>query len=129
RPPQPPPAARRRAAVRVGAAPHQLRPVPATRARRGLGAGSRLTMAATVTPRPALPTSDERRRSGREARARTPRSSHGDWSPAEGRPDPVEVLHADDATRVPELVPIRYGRMLVSPFTFYRGAAGLMAAD
>jgi uncharacterized protein (DUF2252 family) len=89
-------------------------------------------MAATATrPAPAAgpPTAEERRQRGREARARTPRSSHADWSPAEGRADPVELLHADDATRVPELVPIRYGRMLVSPFTFYRGAAALMAAD
>jgi hypothetical protein len=89
-------------------------------------------MAATATrpaPQTGPPTAEERRQRGREARARTPRSSHADWSPAEDRPDPVELLHADDATRVPELVPIRYGRMLVSPFTFYRGAAGLMAAD
>jgi len=66
---------------------------------------------------------------GRAARAKTPRSSHGDWQPASGRPDPVEVLVDQAVTRVPELVPIRYGRMLVSPFAFFRGAAAVMAAD
>ena len=66
---------------------------------------------------------------GREARRVVPRSTHGDWSPAPDRPDPIATLSAQAATRVPELVPIRYGRMLVSPFTFYRGAAAVMAAD
>jgi uncharacterized protein (DUF2252 family) len=66
---------------------------------------------------------------GRAARQQAPRSAHGDWAPAPDRRDPVAVLAAQAATRVPELVPIRYGRMLVSPFTFYRGAAAVMAAD
>src|SRR5512143_1976123 len=66
---------------------------------------------------------------GRAARRGAPRSAHGDWSPSPGRSDPVDVLRAQAATRVQELVPIRYGRMLVSPFTFYRGAAAVMAAD
>jgi uncharacterized protein (DUF2252 family) len=66
---------------------------------------------------------------GRTARAETPRSSHGDWQPASDRPDAVEVLVEQAVTRVPELVPIRYGRMLVSPFAFFRGAAAVMAAD
>ncbi len=58
-----------------------------------------------------------------------PRSSHADYSPAPHRPDPVELLESQAVSRVAELVPIRYGRMLVSPFTFYRGAALIMAAD
>ena len=58
-----------------------------------------------------------------------PRSAHGVWSPAPDRPDPVAVLKAQATSRLQELVPIRYGRMLVSPFTFYRGAAAVMAAD
>jgi uncharacterized protein (DUF2252 family) len=58
-----------------------------------------------------------------------PRSSHGEWSPAPDRPDPVAVLQAQAVTRLQELIPIRYGRMLVSPFAFYRGAAAVMAAD
>ena len=66
---------------------------------------------------------------GRAARGTTPWSAHGDWSPAPERPDPIVVLTAQAASRVQELVPIRYGRMLVSPFTFYRGAAAVMAAD
>src|SRR5580704_16945944 len=66
---------------------------------------------------------------GRAAREGAPRSSHGDWTPAPDRADPVALLAAQAATRVQELVPIRYGRMLVSPFTFYRGAAAIMAGD
>ncbi len=66
---------------------------------------------------------------GRAARATAPRSAHGDWAPARDRPDPVAVLQTQAASRLQELVPIRYGRMLVSPFTFYRGAAAVMAAD
>src|SRR5690242_7524303 len=66
---------------------------------------------------------------GKQARAETPRSSHGAFEPAPDRPDPVASLEAQARTRVPELVPIRYGRMLVSPFTFYRGAAKVMAGD
>jgi uncharacterized protein (DUF2252 family) len=66
---------------------------------------------------------------GRAARAGAPRSAHGEWTPAANRPDPVAVLTIQAASRVPELVPIRYGRMVASPFTFYRGAAAVMAAD
>ncbi|MCD2440940.1 DUF2252 domain-containing protein [Agromyces sp. SYSU K20354] len=66
---------------------------------------------------------------GREARRRTPRSSHAGWTPPTDRVDPVALLEEQATTRVPELVPIRHARMLVSPFTFYRGAALLMAAD
>jgi uncharacterized protein (DUF2252 family) len=66
---------------------------------------------------------------GRAARAEVPRGAHSSWSPPADRPSPVELLEQQAATRVPELVPIRYGRMLVSAFTFYRGAAYLMASD
>ncbi|MEU0765790.1 DUF2252 domain-containing protein [Streptomyces albogriseolus] len=66
---------------------------------------------------------------GRRARGRAPRSSHAGFAPAPGRPDPVDVLERQSATRLPELVPVRYGRMLESPFRFYRGAAAIMAAD
>jgi uncharacterized protein (DUF2252 family) len=58
-----------------------------------------------------------------------PRSRHAEFAPAAHRADPVDLLQSQAESRVPELVPIRYGRMLVSPFTFYRGAALLMAAD
>jgi uncharacterized protein (DUF2252 family) len=67
--------------------------------------------------------------SGKEARQRAPRSAHAGWEPGGDRVGPVEVLAEQDKTRVPELVPVRYGRMLASAFTFYRGAAGIMAAD
>jgi uncharacterized protein (DUF2252 family) len=72
---------------------------------------------------------DERRARGTEAAEHTPPSSHFGWQPAEDRPDPVALLEEQDRTREPDLVPVRHGRMMVSPFTFYRGAAGIMAAD
>jgi uncharacterized protein (DUF2252 family) len=72
---------------------------------------------------------EERRARGREARIRTPPSSHEGWAPAAERPDPVALLKEQDATREPDLVPVRHGRMLISPLAFYRGAAKLMAAD
>jgi hypothetical protein len=77
----------------------------------------------------AHPGVDDRRAKGSEARNRTPLSSHARWLPAADRPDPVALLEEQDATREPDLVPVRHGRMLVSPFTFYRGAAKIMAAD
>jgi uncharacterized protein (DUF2252 family) len=71
----------------------------------------------------------QREAKGKAARAHTPRSSHAGWEAPTGREDPVAILQAQAQSRVPELIPIRYGRMLVSPFTFYRGAAAIMAAD
>jgi uncharacterized protein (DUF2252 family) len=71
----------------------------------------------------------ERAARGKAARKLAPLPVHGEWQPSSDRPDPVSLLEQQGATRVPELVPIRYGRMLVSPFTFYRGAAYLMASD
>jgi uncharacterized protein (DUF2252 family) len=62
-------------------------------------------------------------------RSAAPRSSHGEWAPAADRPDPVALLEEQAANREPSLVPIRYGRMAVSPFTFYRGAAYIQASD
>jgi uncharacterized protein (DUF2252 family) len=71
----------------------------------------------------------ERAARGRAARADVPRSSHADWAPAANRRDPVEILEEQAVSRVQDLVPIRYGRMLTSAFAFYRGAAAIMAAD
>ena len=82
----------------------------------------------TVTPI-AHPTVDERRARGRDARNLTPVGSHTDWRAATDRPDPVTLLQQQNLTREPDLVPVRHGRMMVSPFTFYRGAAKIMAAD
>jgi uncharacterized protein (DUF2252 family) len=66
---------------------------------------------------------------GKEARKAAPRSSQAVWERSPERTGPLEILSEQDRTRVPQLVPVRYGRMLVSPFTFYRGAAAIMAAD
>ncbi len=75
------------------------------------------------------PSVDERQARGKEARDQTPPSSHAGWAPATDRPDPVGLLQEQNVTREADLVPVRHGRMLVSPFTFYRGAATIMAAD
>jgi uncharacterized protein (DUF2252 family) len=75
------------------------------------------------------PTVEERIAAGKAARAEVPRSSHADWSPSPDRPDPVALLESQGATRVPDLVPIRYGRMSASAFAYYRGAALPMASD
>ena len=85
---------------------------------------------AESVPPQAVPhfTVEERAARGRSARAECPRSSHAGFELAPDR-DPVAILEAQAASRVPELVPVRYGRMLVSPFTFYRGAAAVMAHD
>jgi uncharacterized protein (DUF2252 family) len=66
---------------------------------------------------------------GKAARAEVPRTSHGKWEPSPARPDPIALLEEQAKTRVAELVPIRYGRMLTSSFAFYRGAAYIMASD
>jgi uncharacterized protein (DUF2252 family) len=71
----------------------------------------------------------ERVARGKAARAEVPRSSHAVFEPPSNRTGPIKLLERQAATRVPELVPVRYGRMLVSPFTFYRGAALIMAQD
>ncbi|MFJ9387404.1 DUF2252 domain-containing protein [Nocardioides sp. NPDC101246] len=83
----------------------------------------------TQAPRPHHLTLAERASVGRGARARVPRSVHGEWRPAPDRADPVGLLEEQGSSRVQELVPLRYGRMLVNPFTFFRGSAYLMAAD
>ncbi|MFF4422442.1 DUF2252 domain-containing protein [Streptomyces sp. NPDC001549] len=74
-------------------------------------------------------TPQERAAQGKEARSRSPRSSHAVYRPSPDRPDPLAILEAQSAARVPELVPIRYSRMSESPFRFYRGAAAIMASD
>jgi uncharacterized protein (DUF2252 family) len=66
---------------------------------------------------------------GRALRERCPRSSHASWSPPADRPDPLALIEESNQGRVPELVPIRYGRMLASPFAFFRGTPAVMAAD
>jgi len=72
---------------------------------------------------------DARIAAGKALRDKIPREQHGRWSGVRGRPNPIDLLHKSDAGRMKELLAIRYGRMLPSPFTYYRGAAGVMAAD
>ena len=79
--------------------------------------------------RPSAGSPEARAARGRAARSDAPRSSHADWEPSARRPDPLDVLRAEDDGRLPELVPIRHGRMLSSAFAYYRGSAGAMAAD
>ena len=99
-------------------------------------------MAAVVTPFPsgpqprkkpaasALPAGrKERYAAGKALRQRVAREQHGEWAPGPKRRDPVELVIESSNGRIPELIPIRYGRMMVSPFTFYRGTANIMAAD
>lgn len=74
-------------------------------------------------------TPEERAAFGKAARSTAPRSGHAEYTPPPKRTDPVDVIESQSAKRVPELVPIRYGRMSESPFRFYRGAAAIMAAD
>jgi len=84
---------------------------------------------ATATNGSPPPSLAERGARGKAARSRAPRTKQGEWAPAPARRDTVEILEEQASSRVPELVPIRYGRMLVSAFTFYRGAAAIMAGD
>jgi uncharacterized protein (DUF2252 family) len=78
---------------------------------------------------PSTPTPKDRASAGKAARQRASRSSHAEWTPPSTRTSPVKILTAQDKARVADLVPVRYGRMLPSAFTFYRGAAAIMAAD
>ena len=98
-------------------------------------------MAAVVTPFPSrfhsrkaaaavVPAGrKERYAAGKELRQRVAREQHAEWTLGHGRRDPVELVIESSKGRIPELIPIRYGRMMVSPFTFYRGTANIMAAD
>ena len=74
-------------------------------------------------------TRPELRALGRSLRKQASRSSHAPWKPDPQRPDPVDILRSQEADRVEELLPIRYGRMAASPFAFFRGAAAVMAWD
>jgi hypothetical protein len=91
-------------------------------ARRASGPAARAAAAERVPPA-------ERAARGKSLRRATPRSSHASWEPRPDRPDPIALLEEQAADRVPELVPIRYGRMSASPFAFFRGAAYIMASD
>ncbi|HTZ05448.1 MAG TPA: DUF2252 domain-containing protein [Gaiellaceae bacterium] len=104
---------------------------PVTRSPKRPAAGSATTRTRRPSRAKALPhlTPAESTAKGRVERAEVGRSAQGEWSAPPDRRDPVDLLEEQAAARVPELIPIRYGRMLVSPFAFYRGAAYIMAAD
>ena len=76
-----------------------------------------------------LPTQAERFAAGKALRKKAPRSSHGEWTPDPERPDPLSILEESNRGRLENLVPIRYGRMSLSPFAFLRGSAAVMASD
>ncbi|QEH38316.1 hypothetical protein OJF2_69170 [Aquisphaera giovannonii] len=98
----------------------------------GISAGG-AQPAVAVEEKPASGKPDRRREAsllrGRSIRSNCPRSSHAGWRPAAGRPDPVALLEESSKGRIPDLIPVRYGRMMASPFAFFRGAAMNMAAD
>ena len=83
-------------------------------------------MTTVLTPDAATSEHEDR---GKVLRSKVPRESHAQWKPSSSRENPLDILQKADDARVAELVPIRYGRMLPSPFTFFRGAAAIMAAD
>ena len=78
---------------------------------------------------PQYRSADERRAEGKALRRAVPRESQAHWEPPKTRRDPIDLLSASNVGRLPDLIPIRYGRMMASPFAFYRGSAGIMAAD
>ena len=82
-----------------------------------------------VEPLTNTATRPERYAAGRVLRAKASRTSHGEWAAVLDRPDPISLLEEENRTRVPELVPIRFGRMSLSPFAFLRGSAAVMAND
>ncbi len=88
-----------------------------------------MSMIEFVEAMPNTATRAERYAAGKALRAKAPRTSHGEWSSAADRPDPISLLEESCRSRVQELVPIRYGRMSLSPFAFLRGSAVVMASD
>lgn len=85
-------------------------------------------MSSEVHPHTTI-TRAQRQQRGKSLRQQAPRSSHGDWTPAADRPDPIGLLQAQDEGRLEHLLPIKYGRMVESPFAFLRGSAAVMASD
>ena len=85
--------------------------------------------AKSEVPPPPRASRDERFAAGKRLRDRVPWEEHGTWKAPRNRPDPVDLVIASNKGRIVDLVPIRHGRMSVSPFTFYRGAALNMASD
>jgi hypothetical protein len=78
---------------------------------------------------PVMQSREQRLAAGSALRDTVPRQSHAGWKRPAKRRDPIDILKESNRDRLPELVPVRYGRMLASPFTFLRGSSGLMASD
>ena len=102
---------------------------PAKKAARAVPRQSARKRAGGAPPKRVHLTPTQRAERGKAARKQAPRRGLAAWEPAPDRGDPVAVFEQQALTRVPELIPIRHGRMLASPFSFYRGAAAIMAAD
>jgi uncharacterized protein (DUF2252 family) len=92
-------------------------------------AARHMTQRVMIRPDGQYLSADERRAEGKALRDAVPRASHGGWKPPEDRRDPIELLIESNEGRVPQLIPIRFGRMAQSPFAYFRGSAALMAAD
>ena len=88
--------------------------------------GGRALVDSFMTRRPSV---SERMAWGKALRKQTPRAAHAIYEKRKSRPDPIEILERQNASRVRSLVPVRYGRMLANPFAFLRGAAAIMASD
>jgi uncharacterized protein (DUF2252 family) len=88
-----------------------------------------MTTTASSDSKQSYSTRAERYATGKALRSKAPRSSHAAWSAASDRPDPISLLEESNRSRLARLVPIRYGRMALSPFAFLRGSAGIMASD
>jgi uncharacterized protein (DUF2252 family) len=108
--------------------PDNILPIPDPPRTKSKSAKSSDVAKETSAP-PAFASPEARAAAGKEIRAKVSRESHAGWHPHKGRPDPVEVLVESSKGRMQELLPIRYGRMLQSPFAFFRGAAAIMAED
>src|SRR6185369_17101525 len=104
---------------------HSTAPVPSLKVRKAKGKALRTN----VPDEEPYRSPAERRAAGKTLRDAVPRAQHSGWNPPKERRDPVELLLVQNERRLPELVPIRHGRMLQSPFAFYRGTAAIMAAD
>src|SRR5438876_1247218 len=102
--------------------------VRSARLRSGVGLMSRMSPGVLAPPHELL-TPEQWKQRGREQRREVPPLSHAQWEPPPDRPDPVDILEEQARTRVPDLVPIRYGRMIASSFAYFRGAAAPMAWD
>ncbi|MGB9118928.1 DUF2252 family protein, partial [Bradyrhizobium sp.] len=96
---------------------------------KGIKRGKAISKPAAPASAAHIVSGDDRAAAGKALRDNLPREQHGKWKKFKGRPSPIELLHKSDAGRLKELLPIRYGRMLESPFAFYRGSAGVMASD